>query len=227
MIQCGVMRFSIMVTQRISPFALCAEGVAMKSSKARYWPNVFFAVASLVFLSSMTVYGQGMRTSTPDLNRRLENEKVVRDNERLRRGMEADNEARAKSKDERRTVANEAFVRIKALHNEILSLTLANEKTDPKRVAELVTETRKRAIQLRANLELPSPKEKSEKNEKTNVEAPLNDSLSKLCELIRSFVTSINDSPTNNKSAEQARRELDALVELSEKIVAVVGGGGF
>jgi hypothetical protein len=200
----------------------------MKPSKARYWPNVSLAVASLVFLSFMTVYGQGMRPSTPDLNRRLENEKLLRDNERLRRGMEADAEARAKSKDERRTVANEAFVRIKALHNEILSLTLANEKTDPKRVAELVTETRKRAIQLRANLDLPSPsKEKSEQNEKTNVESPLNDSLSKLCELIRSFVMSLNDSPTNNKSAEQARRELDALVELSEKIVAVIGGGGF
>jgi hypothetical protein len=199
----------------------------MKPSKARYWPSVSFAVASLMFLSFMTVYGQGMRPSTPDLNRRIENEKLLRDNERLRRGMEADNEARAKSKDERRAVANEAFVRIKALHNEILSLTLANEKTDPKQVAELVTETRKRAIQLRANLDLPSPsKEKSEKNEKTNVE-PLNDSLSKLCELIRSFVTNLNDSPTNNKSAEQARRELDALVELSEKIVAVVGGGGF
>jgi hypothetical protein len=141
--------------------------------------------------------------------------------------MEADSEARAKSTDERRTVANEAFVRIKALHNEILSLTLANEKTDPKRVGELVTETRKRAIQLRANLDLPSPgKEKSEKKERTDVESPLNDSLSKLCELIRSFVTSLNDSPTNNKSAEQARRELDALVELSEKMVAVVGGGG-
>jgi hypothetical protein len=200
----------------------------MKPGKAQNWPNVFLAVASLVFLSFMTVYGQGMRPSTPDpnLNRRLENEKLLRDNERLRRGMEADAEARAKSKDERRTLANEAFVRIKALHNEIMSFTLANEKTDPKRVAELVTETRKRAIQLRANLDLPSPKEKSEKNEMTNVEAPLNDSLSKLCELIRSFVTNLNDSPTNNKSAEQARRELDALVELSEKIVAVAGGGG-
>jgi hypothetical protein len=199
----------------------------MRPSNARCWPNVSFAVASLVFLSFMTVYGQGMRPSTPDLNRRLENEKLLRDNERLRRGMEADAEARAKSKDERRTVANEAFVRIKALHNEILSLTLANEKTDPKRVAELATETRKRAIQLRANLDLPSPgKEKSERKEKTDVESPLNDSLSKLCELIRSFVTSLNESPTNNKSAEQARRELDALVELSEKIVAVVGGGG-
>jgi hypothetical protein len=156
----------------------------------------------------------------------MENEKLLRDNERLRRGMDADAEARAKSKDERRAVANEAFVRIKALHNEILSLTMSNEKPDPKRVAELVTETRRRAIQLRANLDLPSPGDaKTEKKEKAGTEPALNDSLSKVCELIRSFVTNLNDSPTNNKSGEQARRNLDGLVELSDKIVGVAGTG--
>lgn len=169
--------------------------------------------------------GQGVRPSTPDLNRRLENEKLLRDNDRLRRGMEADSEARAKSKEERRTVANDAFVRIKALHNEILSLTMSNQKTDPKRVTELVTETRKRAIELRANLDLPvPPKKNSQKKEEPGAELPLNDSLPKLCELIRNFVMSLNESPSNNKAAEQARLELDALVELSEKIVATVGG---
>jgi hypothetical protein len=124
-------------------------------------------------------------------------------------------------------VANEAFVRIKTLHNEIVSVTLASEKTDPKRVSELVTETKKRAIQLRANLDLPSPgkDEKSEKSDEVVVDAALNDSLSKLWDLIRSFVTNLNESPTNNKAGERARRDLDGLVGLSEKILAVVGPG--
>ena len=198
----------------------------MKGSNA--WPRLnvcFSAFAFAMCISSMTVYGQGVRPSTPDLNRRLENEKLLRDNERLRRGMEADSEARAKSKEERRTVANEAFIRIKALHNEILSLPTSNAKADAKRIAELVTETRKRAIELRANLDLPNPnKEKSPKQEETAAELALNDSLEKLCELIRNFVTNLNESPTNNKAAEQARRELDAVVGLSEKIVTLVAG---
>ncbi|MGH9906625.1 MAG: hypothetical protein ACRD8U_13705 [Pyrinomonadaceae bacterium] len=111
----------------------------------------------------------------------MEAEKLLRDNERFRRGIEADIEARAKTKEERRTVANEAFMRIKTLHNEIVSVTLASEKT-AKRVSELVTETKKRAIQLRANLELPIPgkDEKSEKSDEAVVDSALNDSLSKL-----------------------------------------------
>jgi hypothetical protein len=186
------------------------------------WFNVLLSAILLVLFSFMIVVGQGGRPSTPNLNQRLESEKLLRDNERLRRGMEADNEARAKSKEERRAVANEAFVRIKALHNEILPLTLPNEKINPKRVAELVTETRKRAIQLRANLDLPITKEKSDKKEDKEVE-PVNESLSRLCDFIRSFVTNLNQSPTDNKAAEQARKDLDAMVELSEKIVTVVG----
>jgi hypothetical protein len=54
----------------------------------------FLAVAaSLVFLSFVTAAGQGTRPSTPNLNQRMEAEKLLRYNERFRRGMEADIEA--------------------------------------------------------------------------------------------------------------------------------------
>lgn len=199
----------------------------MRIRRTNLWAYLVSVLASLVFLSFVTAAGQGTRPSTPNLNQRIEAEKLLRDNERFRRGMEADIEARAKTKEERRVVANEAFVRIKALHNEIVSVTLESEKTDPKRVSELVTETKKRAIQLRANLDLPSPgkDEKSEKSEEAVVDSAVNDSLSKLCDLIRSFVTNLNESPTNNKAGERARRDLDGMVGLSEKILAVVGPG--
>ena len=194
----------------------------MKITNVERLPAVsLITIACLVLVCSVTAAGQGGVRPSGDssLDRRLEAEKSLRDNERLRRGMEADSEVRAKSKEERRTVANEAFVRLKALHNEILSLTMTNEKADPNRVAELVTEARKRAIELRANLDLPlASKEKSKEEEKTTG-VEINDSLTVLCDHIRSFVINLNESPTNNKAAEQARRELDALVELSDKIV--------
>lgn len=194
----------------------------MRTTKVLRLPAISLsAIACLILVTFVTAAGQGgARPSTPSLDRRLEAEKSLRDNERLRRGMEADAEVRAKTKEERRTVANEAFVKLKALHNEILSLTMATEKADPNRVTELVTEARRRAIELRANLELPmASKDKLKAEEKASTGIELNDSLTMLCAHIRSFVINLNESPTNNKAGEQARRELDALVELSEKIV--------
>lgn len=191
----------------------------MRTTKVERLPAVFLsAIGCLLLVSFLTAAGQSPRPSTPNLDQRLEAEKSLRDNERLRRGMEADTEVRAKSKEERRTLANEAFVRLKALHNEILSLTMTNEKADPNRVAELVTEARKRAIELRANLDLPGPSKEKSKDEQKATGPEINDSLTMLCAHIRSFVINLNESPTNNKAGEQARRELDALVELSEKI---------
>jgi hypothetical protein len=43
-----------------------------------------------------------------------------------------------------------------------------------------------------------------------------------LCALIKSFVINLNNSPTNDKAGEQARRDLDSMVTLSDKITAEI-----
>jgi hypothetical protein len=189
-----------------------------------------FAPPILLLLASAVARGQGMRPSTPDLNRRLENEKSLRDTERLRRGMEADSEARGRTKEARQALANEAFLRLHQLHNEMLEMALSGAAPDPQRVAEAAAETKKRAVQLRANLVLPDPEkddkpdpEKDGKREKSPESAaapPLTDSLSKLCAHIQSFVINLNNSPTNKKAGAQARRELDSIIEVGDALAA-------
>ena len=162
------------------------------------------------------------------LDQRIANEKNLRDNERLRRGMDADSEVRAKSKEERQKIVNEAFMRLQVLHNDTMTIVLAPEAPDLKRVSAAVDETKKRAIELRANLVLPKPPkdEKQEKAEEVTAGKDLKQSLTDMCTLIRSFVTNLNNSPTDNKAADQARRELDSLVTLSDKITRDLAEGG-
>ena len=162
------------------------------------------------------------------LDQRIANEKNLRDNERLRRGMDADSEVRAKSKEERQKIVNEAFMRLQVLHNDTMTIVLAPEAPDLKRVSAAVDETKKRAIELRANLVLPKPPkdEKQEKTEEVTAGKDLKQSLTDMCTLIRSFVTNLNNSPTDDKAADQARRELDSLVTLSDKITRDLAEAG-
>jgi hypothetical protein len=177
------------------------------------------AAASLSIFVSGTAAAQGGPPS--ELNRRLEAEKSLRDNERLRRGMEADSEARARTKEERQAIANDAFMRLQVLHNEIMAIVLSSDAPDSKRVIDALAETKKRAIELRANLVLPKA-EKDKKKEKSEGagDADLKKSLEVLCTHIKSFVINLNNSPTNTKAGEQARRELDSLIILSDEIAA-------
>ena len=186
------------------------------------------AAAALLFLLPVAASAQGSRPSTRELDRRLENEKHLRDNERLRRGMDADSEARARTKEERQALANEAFMRLQVLHNDIMTMILSPDAPVPERVAEAVAETKKRAVQLRANLVLPEPGkgEKKEKGAEAEVGEELKESLTHLCALIKSFVINLNNSPTDNKAGEQARRDLDRLIGLSDKIAAGVAKSG-
>jgi len=183
---------------------------------------IALAAASLPLLAS-TAAAQDRR-----LEQRMANEKNLRDNERLRRGMEADSEVRGKSKEERQKIVNEAFMRLQVLHNETMTIVLAPEAPDLKRVNAAVDETKQRAIELRANLVLPKPPkdEKPEKAEEVAAGKDLKQSLTDMCALIRSFVTNLNNSPNDNKAADQARRELDSLVTLSDKITKHLAEAG-
>ena len=183
---------------------------------------IALAAASLPFFAS-TAIAQDRR-----LEQRIANEKNLRDNERLRRGMDADSEVRAKNKEERQKIVNEAFMRLQVLHNDTMTIVLAPEAPDLKRVSAAVDETKKRAIELRANLVLPKPPkdEKQEKAEEVTAGKDLKQSLTDMCALIRSFVTNLNNSPTDDKAADQARRELDSLVTLSDKITRDLAEAG-
>ena len=183
---------------------------------------IALAAASLPFFAS-TAVAQDRR-----LEQRVANEKNLRDNERLRRGMDADSEVRAKNKEERQKIVNEAFMRLQVLHNDTMTIVLAPEAPDLKRVSAAVDETRKRAIELRANLVLPKPPkdEKQENPEEVSAGKDLKQSLTDMCALIRSFVTNLNNSPTDDKAADQARRELDSLVTLSDKITRDLAEAG-
>jgi hypothetical protein len=195
----------------------------MKNSFLKtYCLVIALAAASLPLLAS-TAAAQDRR-----LEQRIANEKNLRDNERLRRGMEADSEVRAKSKEERQKIVNEAFMRLQILHNETMEVVLSSAAPDLKRVSTAVEETKQRAIELRANLVLPKPPkdEKPEKTEETAAGKDLKQSLTDMCALIRSFVTNLNNSPTDNKAADQARRELDSLVSLSDKITRDLAEAG-
>jgi hypothetical protein len=178
------------------------------------------AAVALLTLLSVAAQAQGVRNTTPQMDQRRENERLIRNNERLRRGMEADSEARARTKEERQAIANEAFMRLQVLHNEMMSMALATEAPDPARVAEAVAETKQRAQQLRANLVLPEPGKGGKKEESVAAKEEVRESLTLLCAHIKSFVINLNNSPTNNKAGEQARRDLDTLILLSDKFPA-------
>ena len=196
----------------------------MKNSflKTNCYLVIILAAASLPLLAG-TAAAQDRR-----LDQRLSNEKSLRDNERLRRGMEADSEVRAKSKEERQKIVSEAFMRLQILHNETMEVVLSSAAPDLKRVSAAVEETKQRTIELRANLVLPKPPkdEKQEKTEEVTAGKDLKQSLTDMCTLIRSFVTNLNNSPTDNKAADQARRELDSLVTLSDKITRDLAEAG-
>lgn len=172
---------------------------------------------------------QGRPTADPALNRRMENERNVRDQQRVLRGMEIDSETRNLSKEERQKRAAEDFMRLKVLHNEITELTAASTPVDRRLAAEKAADARLRAAHLRADLVLPEAA-KDEKPKQAEGgpaaattppdDAQLNASLARLCELIRSFVSNLNDSPNDSKAAARARLDLDRIVELGDEIAA-------
>lgn len=176
-----------------------------------------------------TAAAQGRPTADPALNRRMENERNIRDQQRVQRGMEIDSESRNLSKEERQKRAAEDFMRLQVLHNEIMGLRDA-PVIDRKLVAEKATDARARAARLRVDLVLPEAAKdgKWKKAESAADAAPPDDaqlsaSLARLCELIRYFVAHLSASPTDKKASARARLELDLIVELGDEIAARLG----
>jgi len=118
--------------------------------------------------------------------------------------------------------ANEDFGRLKVLNAEVIAPNAGLSVPDLKAVAQAAEEVRKRALRLKANLALPAGKaEKPAKNQEPAESESFKSQLSSLNSLIQSFAANPifkNTGTVDPQSAAQARRDLDSIIYLSEKV---------
>lgn len=178
-----------------------------------------FALISVFALSCFSGFALGQGRTQPNLATKAANE--VYENRRIEDGMEKD-KAAARSKEERMAAVNEAFKRLQLLHNEFMTMMSATELVESSKIATAAEEIRLRAVQLDANLALPAiPKNKSEKEAPAAPDLPLKEQMSAVCSQIRDFVKNVNLSPTDPKAGIQARHDLAAIVQRSDKVIAL------
>jgi hypothetical protein len=114
----------------------------------------------------------------------------------------------------------EDFNRILALHNEIARALTSKNDLNYQFVSDATAEINKRASRVQHSLALGLSDEEVHKLEKSKDE-PIKDSLIKLCNQIRSFVTNPSIENPNTINVEQmtkARRDLESLIQLSGRI---------
>lgn len=114
----------------------------------------------------------------------------------------------------------EDFNRIMTLHNEIARALGSKNALNYQFVSDATAEIKKRASRVQDSLGLGLSDEEALELEKLKDE-PIKDSLIKLCNQIRSFVTNPSIENPNTINAEQmmkARRDLESLIQLSSRI---------
>ena len=114
----------------------------------------------------------------------------------------------------------EDFNRILTLHNEIARALASKNELNYQFVSDATAEIKKRASRVQHSLALGLSAEELEKREIPKDE-PIKDSLIRLCNQIRSFVTNPSIENPNTINAEQmtkARHDLDSLIQLSGRI---------
>ena len=114
----------------------------------------------------------------------------------------------------------EDFNRILTLHNEIARALASKNELNYRFVSDATAEIKKRASRVQQSLALGLSAEEALELEKQK-DAPIKDSLIKLCNQIRSFVTNPSIENPNTINAEQmtkARRDLESLIQLSGRI---------
>lgn len=114
----------------------------------------------------------------------------------------------------------EDFNRIMTLHNEIARALGSKDELNYQFVSDATAEIKKRASRLQHSLALGVSEEEALELEKSKDE-PIKDSLVKLCNQIRSFVTNPSIENPNTINVEQmnkARRDLESLIQLSGHI---------
>lgn len=158
----------------------------------------------------------------PSLDARRADLKDLQDRNRVYDGMEKDKAAK-RTKEERMAIVNEAFRRLQMLHNEFMAMTMSGRAIDNDKLFASAEEIKQRAIELNANLALPElPKQKAGKETPPVAAIVLTEQMSSICSQIREFVKNVNSSPTDPKLGLEARRNLAAIIEQSDKIIIEV-----
>ena len=177
----------------------------------------------LFLLSALPVFAQG--GGPPPMNK--VNTERMRQQEMSRREYDLrnfGNESNA-PKDKRQVEAlmaqtEEDFNRILSLHNEIARALTSKDDLNYQFVSDATAEINKRASRVQHSLALGLSDEEARDLEKSKDE-PIKDSLIKLCNQIRSFVTNPSIENPNTINVEQmkkARRDLESLIHLSAHI---------
>jgi len=177
----------------------------------------------LFLLSALPVFAQG--GGPPPMNK--VNTERMRQQEMSRREYDLrnfGNESHA-PKDKRQVEAlmaqtEEDFNRILSLHNEIARALTSKDDLNYQFVSDATAEINKRASRVQHSLALGLSDEEAREIEKSKDE-PIKDSLIKLCNQIRSFVTNPSIENPNTINVEQmkkARRDLESLIQLSAHI---------
>jgi hypothetical protein len=117
---------------------------------------------------------------------------------------------------------NEDFEKIQSSDRDVLSAVSTTDALDFKRIIDGLTDINKRAVRLKKNMALPAGKPEKDKEKTAQADAgDLRPALVSLNSLITSFVTSPifkKDSTVDNTVLAKARRDLDGIVDLSDKI---------
>ena len=177
----------------------------------------------LFLLSALPVFAQG--GGPPPMNK--VNTERMRQQEMSRREYDLrnfGNESNA-PKDKRQVEAlmaqtEEDFNRILSLHNEIARALTSKDDLNYQFVSDATAEINKRASRVQHSLALGLSDEEARELEKSKDE-PIKDSLIKLCNQIRSFVTNPsieNPNTINVDQMKKARHDLESLIQLSGRI---------
>ena len=199
----------------------------MKNDPGKFTKIFLSKIAIFVFVGAfgISVYAQSTRTVTP-VDRRIEqiNRQIQRsERDNMTREMKGENRKAVNSRQSQaiKTQIKEDFEALQTAYNKIV-INLQSGSSERDFVLEAAADVKKYAARLKDNLALPEP-EKVVTNE-AEEELNLNDrrkSLRTLCQHIYNFVTNpIFNEPTglDVDKAANAGREIDKIIEISEKI---------
>jgi hypothetical protein len=183
------------------------------------------ALVLLLFFAAPVLSQSSPPGSPPPIDKR-NNADRIRQQDMSRREYELRNfgTVPVTPKDERQVKAlmaqtEEDFTRILTLHNEIARALASKKELNYHFVSEATAEIKKRAARVQSRLVLHLTSD--DLPVKVQPDAEMKDSLIKLCQEIRSFVTNpIIENPNTVDAAQlpRARHDLESLIQLSALI---------
>jgi hypothetical protein len=206
-----------------------AGGDNMKNDSSKFNKIFLSKIAIFVFIGAfgISVFAQSTRTMTP-VDRRIEqiNRQIQRsERDNMTREMKGKNRKTVDSKQSQaiKTQIKKDFEALQTAYNKIV-INLQSTSFERDFVLEAAAEVKKYASRLKDNLALPEPEKDAANEIAAKEELNLEDrrkSLRTLCQHIYNFVTNpIFNEPTgfDVEKAANAGREMDKIIEISEKI---------